>query len=150
MNEVKQKIEAIKNHLGRIKPPMPAFVYDDIIGLFPRDEQGLPVGESCVDVLRRHLSTEIGGIETLLFEIETLVESSNETLNRKEASFTGALLSIESLRKTLEKGFIELEFGEFEGKRERDRHLHELMSQFDNKISCLKHEIELETDVHKS
>ena len=147
MSEVKQKIDAIKNHLGRIKPPMPAFVYDDIIGLFPRDEQGLPVGESCVDVLRRHFSTEIGGIETLLSEIETLVESSNETLKRKEASVTGALLFIESLRETLEKCFLELEFGEFESKRDRDRHLHELMSRLDNDILCLKHEIDRETDV---
>ena len=147
MSEVKQKFDAIKNHLGRIKPPMPAFVYDDIIGLFPRDEQGLPVGESCVDVLRRHFSTEIGGIETLLSEIETLVESSNETLKRKEASVTGALLFIESLQETLEKCFLELEFGEFESKRDRDRHLHELMSRLDNDILCLKHEIDRETDV---
>ena len=122
-------------------------MYDDIIGLFPRDEQGLPVGESCVDVLRRHFSTEIGGIETLLFEIETLVESSNETLKRKEASFTGALLFIESLQQTLEKGFIELEFCECEGKRDRGRHLHDLMLRLDNEISCLKHEIEREMDV---
>jgi len=102
MTGIRERIQEVKGRLENIKPPMPWFMYDDITGSFPRDEIGFAHGESCLNVLKNHLSTEIDQIENLLSEVETRATSIEERLD-------DALTMIEKLHGAHEQIFAEIE-----------------------------------------
>jgi len=101
MTGIRERIQEVKGRLENIKPPMPWFMYDDITGSFPRDEIGFAHGESCLNVLKNHLSTEIDQIENLLSEVETRATSIEERLD-------DALTMIEKLHGAHEQIFEEI------------------------------------------